>query len=114
VDVHLVDLLLDGGLEEDAAFDHVVAVEHDDSSVRAFVELVAAPSDALQASRDALRAAEEDDEVDAADIDAELEGGRTDDRLELPFPQPVLDVQPVRFRQAAVVRADEASRLSSE
>ena len=67
---------------------------------------VARASDALQQRRDPMRRSDLADQVDVADVDAELERGRRDERLQLPGLQPRLGVEPLLLRQAAVVRGD--------
>ena len=59
---------------------------------------------ALQERRDRARRAELADELDVADVDAELERRRGDERLQLAALQPLLGVQPQLLRHAAVMR----------
>ena len=63
-------------------------------------------ADALQKRGDRPRRADLADEVDVADVDAELERGGRDEGLELAFLQPLLRIQPVFLREAAVVGRD--------
>src|ERR1043165_2883411 len=65
---------------------------------------MAGPADALQERRDAMRRSDLADEIDAADVDPELEGRRRDQRPQRPALQPGLGVETFLLRQAAVVR----------
>ena len=67
---------------------------------------VAGAADPLEERRDPMRRSDLADEIDVADVDAELERRRGDQRLELPALQPRLGVQPLLLRQAAVMRRD--------
>ena len=67
---------------------------------------MAGAADALQQRGDAVRRADLADEIDVADVDAELERRRGDERLQLPGLQPRLGVEPLLLRQAAVMRGD--------
>ena len=67
---------------------------------------VARPADALQQRRDAVRRSDLADQIDVADVDAELERRRRDQRLQLAALQPRLGVEPLLLRQAAVMRRD--------
>ena len=89
-DVDGVDLPLDGGLEENGALDEVVPVQDDDPRLDRGMEAVAGPPCPLQEPRHGFRRAEADHQIDVADVDAQLEGSRGDNHLELPLPQAVL------------------------
>ena len=67
---------------------------------------MACAADALQERGDPARRAHLADEVDVADVDAELERGGRDQRLEAAFLEPRLGVEAMLLRQAAVVRRD--------
>ena len=56
--------------------------------------------------RDRARRAELADQVDVADVDAELERRGRDQRLQLAALQPLLGVEPLLLGEAAVVRGD--------
>ena len=70
---------------------------------------VAGAADALQQRRDPVRRSDLADEIDVADVDAELERRRRDERLQLSRLQPRLGVEPLLLRQAAVMRRDASS-----
>ena len=72
--------------------------------LRRVLDLVARAADALQRDRDRSRRSDLADEIDRADVDAELERRRGDDRLELAGLQPLFGGQPQLARQAAVMR----------
>ena len=67
---------------------------------------VARTADALQQRRDAMRRSDLADQIDVTDVDAELERGGRDERLQLPGLQPRFGVEPLLLRQAAVMRGD--------
>ena len=54
---------------------------------------VAGAADALQERRDAVRRSNLADEIDVADVDAELERRRRDERAQLPVLQPRFGVE---------------------
>ena len=67
---------------------------------------MAGAADALQEGRDRARRAELADEVDVADVDAELERGGGDQRLQLAGLEPLLGVEALLLGQAAVMGGD--------
>ena len=69
-------------------------------------EPVARAADALQERRDPVRRAELADEIDVADVDAQFERRRRDERFQLAGLQPLLGLEPMLFREAAVMRRD--------
>ena len=60
--------------------------------------------DALQQRGDAVRRSDLTDQIDVADVDAELERRGRDQGLQLPRLEPLLRVEPLVLREAAVVR----------
>ena len=67
---------------------------------------MARAADPLQEARDRARRAELADEIDVADVDAQLERRGGDQRLQLAVLQPLLGVEPLLLGQAAVMRGD--------
>src|SRR5215475_13823105 len=63
-------------------------------------------SDPLQQARNRARRAELADEVDLADVDAELERSGRHQRLELAVLEPLLGVETLLLGEAAVMRRD--------
>ena len=57
----------------------------------------------LQEGGDAPRRADLTDELDRPDVDAQLERGRGDERLQVPRPEPPLHLVPAVLRQAAMM-----------
>ena len=88
------------------ALDQLVARGRQEPALRAQAERVTRAPDPLQRGRDAAHRADQADELDLADVDAELERRRGDQRPQLARLQPRLDLQPALARQAAVVRGD--------
>ena len=64
------------------------------------------PADALEQRGDGSRCAELADEIHGADVDAEFERGRGDERLQLTALQPIFSVEPQMGGEAAVVGGD--------
>src|SRR6266581_8786174 len=64
------------------------------------------PADALEQRRNRARRANLDDEVDAADVDAQLERRGGDERFELAPLQSLFGFEPLLARQAAVMARD--------
>src|SRR4029077_18519913 len=67
---------------------------------------VAGAADALQQGRNPVRRADLADKIDVADVDAQFERRRRDQRLELPALEPRLGVEPAFLREASVMRRD--------
>jgi hypothetical protein len=89
-----------------AALDQVVAREREEASLGQPGDRVSRAPDPLQERGDAVRRGDLADQVDVADVDAELERGRRDQNLELPFLEPGLRRETHLLREAAVVRRD--------
>ena len=94
------------------AGDQVAAVLGDDDAAARLIDGVAGSADPLHAARDRRRRLDLDHEIDRAHVDPELEGGGGDEPADLPGLQLVLDLDPLRPRQRAVMRADQ--RLARE
>jgi hypothetical protein len=94
-------------LGDDGRFEQVAAVLREDHALRRRPDLVAGPSDPLQAAGDAGRRLHLDDEVDGAHVDAELQGTRGDQGREPAGLQLLLDRDPLLTGDAAVVGAHE-------
>ena len=90
--------------EEGGALDQLVAGEREEPALRRAVHGVPRAADPLEEGGDAARRAQLADEIDMADVDAELQRGGGDQRLELPRLEPLLRVEPGLLGQAAVVR----------
>ena len=88
---------------ERRAFHQLVARGGEEASVRAQPEGVAGAPDALQQRGDAARRPHLADEVDAADVDAQLQRGRRHQRLQVARLQAPLHLQAALFGDAAVV-----------
>ena len=88
------------------AFDQVVAREREDAPLRHALDGVAGAADALQEGRDAVRRRDLADQVDVADVDAELERRGGHQHLQLALAELFFGLEPRFLRQAAVVRGD--------
>ena len=91
-------------MNERAAFDQLVARHREEPPFRRCADPVAGSPDALQRDRDRSRRTELHDEIDRADVDAELERGRRHHRPQLAVFEPVLGCQAEIARKAAVMR----------
>src|SRR5690606_14447585 len=88
------------------ALDELVAGQREEPPFGHPSEPVARPADALQERGDRARRADLADEVDVADVDAELERRRRDDGLELAGLEALLGRKAVLLRESPVVRRD--------
>ena len=93
--VSAVELAAAHAVEQRRAFDQLVARQRKQPPLRRAADRMAGAADALQEARDRARRAELADEIDVADVDAELERGGRDQRLELAVLQPLLGVEPL-------------------
>ena len=94
------------GADQGGALDQLVAAGREEPALGSQAEGVAGAADALQEGRDAAGRADLADEVDAADVDAELQRGGADERLQVARLEALLDAQAAVARQAAVVARD--------
>ncbi len=99
-----VELAAANACEHRRALDEIVARQREQPPFRNSPEPVARPADALQERRDPVRRAELADEIDVADVDAQFERRRRDERLQLTRLQAFLGLEPVLLREAAVMR----------
>ena len=99
-----VELAARDRIEQRRALDQLVARQREEPRLRNAADLMARASRALQERRDRARRAELADEVDVADVDAELERRGRDQDLELAVLQPLLGLEPQLLRHAAVMR----------
>ena len=95
------------------AFDQLVARERKQPALGRAVDGMAGAPDALQEARDRARRADLADQVDLADVDAELERGGRHQRLELAVLEPLLGVEPLLLGEAAVVRGHVRPRRAA-
>ena len=101
-----IELALTYRVQQGRAFDQVVACHREQPALRRPVNGVPRAADALEERRDAVRRPDLAHEIDVADVDAELERGRRDERFEARLLQALFGIQPAFLREAAVVRAD--------
>ena len=92
--------------EQRGRFDQLVLGQREEPALGRAADAVSGATDALQQRRDRARRAELHDQVDVADVDAELERGGGDQRLELAALQPLLGVQSALLRETRVVGRD--------
>ena len=98
------------GAHEGGALDELVAGRREEAALRREAEGVAGAADALEEGRHAARRLELADEVDCADVDAELERGGRDERLHLAGLEALFEVEAALLREAAVVARRRAPR----
>ena len=89
------------------ALEQVAAVLGEDHALARGADLVTCSTDALEATGDARRALDLDDEVDRAHVDAELERARGHERGQPAGLELFLDLEPLFAGDAAVVGPDE-------
>ena len=94
--------------QQGGALDEVVARGGHQASLRRARHRVARPAHALEERGNAVRRPNLADQVDVADIDAELERRRRDECLERAGLQPMLGIEARLLREAAVVGGDLA------
>ena len=101
-----IELAAAHAVEQRRALDQLVARQRKQPALGRAADRVAGAADPLQEARDRARRAELADEIDVADVDAELERGGGDQRLQLAGLQPLLGIEPLLLGEAAVVRGD--------
>src|SRR5439155_6518608 len=103
-----VELAGPGRVDAGRALQELVARQWEQDAFGRAEHAVAGTAEALQHRRDRARWADMADEVDVADVDAELERRGRDDDGYLTRLQALLGLQPGRAREAPVVRGDAA------
>ena len=93
-------------VEQRRAFHQFVARLREQPPLRQTIDRMPRASDALQEAGDRTRRAELADEIDLADVDAELQRGGRHQRLQRAVLQPLLGAEPMRLGHAAVVGGD--------
>ena len=93
-DQQAIELALRDRAHQRRAFDQLVARGREDPALRLgrVLDLMSRPADALQRDGDRSRRADLADEIDGADVDAELERRGGDDRLQLAGFEPLFGV----------------------
>ena len=89
--------------QQRGALDQLVAGHRVEPSGRGALELVVGPAHPLEEGADGPGRADLADQLDRADVDAQLERGGGHQGPEVAGPQPLLDDAPAGRRQAAVV-----------
>ena len=114
-DRQAVEFLAPHGVQQRRAFHEFVARQRKQARLGNAAHLVARAPGALQEGRDGSRRSELADEVDVADVDAELERRRGKQHLEFAVLQSLLGIQAALLRHAPVVRHDLVTEpISSE
>ncbi len=91
-------------VDQRRAFDQFVARQREQPALGRAVDRVPGAPDPLQKARDRARRAELADQIDIADIDAELQGRGRHQRFQRAMLQPLLGVEPLLLGKAAVMR----------
>ena len=94
------------GANEGGALQELVAGGGEEAPVGAQTEGVAGAADALEQGGDAAGRADLADEIDGADVDAELEGGGGDEGAQVAGLEALLDAQAAFLGDAAMVARD--------
>ena len=103
---HAIQLTVAGVLEQCNTLDQLVAGQRKQSPLGCRTDTVTGTADTLQKGRDGTWRSELTNQIDVADIDAELQRRRRDQAFELTALETLLGLQSMLFRQAAVVRRD--------
>src|SRR6185437_16230752 len=93
-------------VEQRDGFGEIVARERKETALGRAPDRMAGAADALQEGRDRARRTDLADEVDVADVDAELERGGRHQRPEFAPLEPLLGGEPQLLGHAAVMRGD--------
>ena len=101
-----VELAAIDAVDQRRAFNEVVIGERKQPALRLTTDAMARAADALEESCDRARRAELADQIDVADIDAELERGGGHHGGECAGFQPLLRVEPLFLGEAAVMRGN--------
>ena len=101
-----VEPALARGADQRRALDQLVTRQRKDPPLGYRSEVMSRPAHPLQQRGDRARRADLADQVHRADVDPELERRRGDERLELSLLEPLLRLEALITRQAAVMRRD--------
>ena len=101
-----VELSSRDSIQQRGAIAKFVARQREQPTLGRAADRVPRAADTLQERGDRARGAELADEVDIADVDPELERCGRDQRTQLAALEPLLGVEPMLTRQAAMVRGD--------
>jgi hypothetical protein len=99
-----VELAAANAVDEGGTFDELVARQREQPPFGCPGDRMARAPDALQEAGDRARRAQLADQVDLANVDAELERGGRDQRFQRAAFEPLLGVEPLLPREAPVVR----------
>ena len=103
-DVQGVEFAAAHAVEQGGAFDQVVAGGGEQAALGRAADLVAGAAHPLQKRGDGARRADLADQIDVADVDAQLQRGGGDQHLQLAALEALLGVEAKFLGQAAVVR----------
>ena len=105
-DNQTIEPALARGAEHGGTFDQLVPRQREHPPFGNRAQAVPCPPHALQQRGDRSSGTHLDDQIDAADVDSQLERRGGDQRLQLAPLQPLLCLQPFFSRQAAVMARD--------
>ena len=98
-----VELATIGAVNKRGALDEIVAREREKAPFGRASNRVAGASDALEKARDRVGRANLADEINVANVDAELEGSRRDQRLQRAAFQASFGIEPLLLAETAMV-----------
>ena len=101
-----IELAASHRAQQRRAFDEIVARYGEEPTFRHSCNRVTGAADALQQRGDAMRRSDLADQVDVSDVDTQLQRCRCHQRFQLTVLQPILGIEPLLFREAAVMRSD--------
>ena len=105
-----VQLAALGGIDQRRALHEIVARQREQPALGRAVDGMAGAADALQEGGDGAGRAQLADQIDLADVDAQLQRRRGHQHLELAGLEPLLGVQPPLLGEAAVMGGDARPR----
>ena len=111
-DLHALDGAFVHLAHDDGALEQVAFELGEDDALAELPYPVAGAANALQAAGDGAGGLDEEDEVDRPHVDAQLEGGGSDDAAEASVLEGVFDFGALLVGDAAVVGADEVWDLA--
>ncbi len=91
------------GIQQRGAFDEIVTRKREEPSFRGATHGVAGTAHPLQKGRDRAWRPDLTHEIDVADVDAQLQGRRRDERFQLPVLEAALGIEAQFLRHAAMV-----------
>ena len=114
LDTNRVERALFYELGRNCGLDQIVHIRCDEHAVTRAIERMAGAANALDRARNAFGRRHHDDEIDCANVDAELETGGTDNGAQLAIFQSVFDFEPHTAIERSVMRFNLVAQLRQQ